>query len=138
MPLLGRLEDDFLVPGSNDEYLRVTELGDVENGMWGFVGVCAEKSGAGGSSPIPLIWLRSRLLGLLEGLFEVGNRVWFVIRVIAGVLYLEGPEVEDEPGPEPMRRSAGNGLPHHRQITYAACPFSLVAQAPTPSFAPIK
>ena len=110
VPLLGRLEDDLFIPGADDKYLRVTELCNVQYGMRGIVGVGAEQSSAGGSSSIPLIWLRSRLLGLFEGLFEVGNRVWFVPRVIAGLLYLEGPEVEDEPGPEPIKRSANDGL----------------------------
>ena len=138
MPLLGRLEDDLLVPGSNDKDLRVTELGDVQDGMGGAMGICAQQGGACGGGPVPWVGLGSRLLRLLEGLLQIGNGVGLVLRVIAGVLGLSGPEVEDESRPEATGWSAGGGKQGAKGVTYAACPFSLVAQAPTPSLVPMK
>lgn len=99
MPLLGGLEDDLFILGADDEDLTVAELGDVQYGVGGVVGVGAEEGAAGRGCAVPFVGFRGRCFGLLEGGLEVGDGVRFAGRGVEGVFGFEGPEVKNEAGP---------------------------------------
>ena len=100
VPLLFCAEEDFAGRGPDDEDLAVAELGDVEEGVGGCL-VGGEERAAGGGGAVPfVVGGRGGGLRFFEGGLQVGDGCGWGGRGPGGGFDFEGPEMEDQTGPE--------------------------------------
>lgn len=79
--------------------------------------VGTEKRGACGGCAVPRVRLGRCFLCLLKRFLEIGNGIWFVLRVVLCVLGFQGPEMEDQSRPESVGRLAGSPPQCHPSIS---------------------
>lgn len=120
MPLLGRFIDDFLSSGTNNEDLRVAKLCNVQQWARRITTIDSKKSSASRCCSIPWVRFGSCLLGLFKRSLQIRNRIWFILRTVFGVLCLQGPEMKNKSGPEPVvllviENNEFRGQVHHTQ-----------------------
>lgn len=141
MPLLFCAEEDLARARAEDEDLAVAQLGGVEDRVGGGR-VGGEQRAARCGRAVPGGGGGGRGLRFGEGGLQVGDGCGRGSgRPVCGFDF-EGPEVQDQAGPETrgvlVSVSQRKCVREGGRETYAACPRSLVAHAPTPSFAPTK